>query len=210
MNIKSNKNRIFILKISALLISFALLKISCAASSDLDNGAPGVCPLNCGSSSLPSNDMRIRFLLPEGITQATPFTLNCFDIANADYVNDVPIRFVVEKPRYPLPASEPGTEVIGGQIPRTNVDSPDWVPVSGVAFQPLLLAGIMDPLNQENQQLDRYKGIVTPETEWCTDACGVGSLDIKPRCLSGAVNNISVGIISGSLYGQFNVSVSQP
>ena len=196
-------------KMIPLIASLSLLKIGCAGDPDFAE-APGVCALNCSDTKLPANDMRIRFLFPSGVTEAGPFNLSCFDTANADYVNDVPIRFVIEKPRYTLPAEQTTDVVLGGNVPPPPNDAIQWVPVSGVAFQPLLLAGIMEPINAANQQLDRYKGIVTPETEWCTDACGVGSLDIKPRCMSAAPNLVSVGIISGSLYGQFNVNVVQP
>ncbi|NRA43592.1 MAG: hypothetical protein HRU09_01415 [Oligoflexales bacterium] len=205
--------RIFltIKKTLPLISALSLLKIGCAGEPDFAE-APGVCALNCTDTKLPANDMRIRFLLPQGITVSDPLPLACFDVVNADYVNEVPIRFVVEKRRSILPAEQDGPidVVIGGERPDFANDANAWVPVSGIAFQPLLLAGIMDPLNPANQALDRYKGIVTPETEWCTDACGVGSLEVRPRCLANATNAVQVGIISGSLYGIANLEVVHP
>jgi hypothetical protein len=195
---------IFFLHITCLL--------ACSTGPD-GNNAPGTCSLDCRSAKIGSNEMRVRFLSPPKLD------LYCYGLDNTAYPNNVPIRFVVEKRNNSLPAEKRSTtanspaesaesDTASGSDSTTDatpVAGENWVPVSGVSFSPLLLQGEGGVTNADPR--DRYQGVVTPPGDWCTDSCGVGAVDFKPLCRT-ALNDIQLGIVSGSLSGTIQILVN--
>ena len=127
--------------------------------------------------------------------------VNCYKNPDGKYVYPgiLPIRFVLESPTRTLPAATlPGAKDGSGELPPTAIN-PDSLgtPVSAVGFEPIILRGSMDTSSQDPNIDPRYAGIQTPEDEWCTDSCGVGSINLTPQCLDN--NTISVLIRTGSV-----------
>jgi len=161
--------------------------------------------------------MRIRFLTGGNGTGPGTIGLKCFETAGADYPLKIPLRFIIEKPRVILPAeSAVGGETLGGSVVTPN-EAAGWVPVSNIGFEPLLVAGLAeavpsadgDPLDP-SQTLDQYKGVLTRLEQWCTDSCGVGSIDVQPSCKSADTNTVVYSIVSGGLEEDVTITVQQP
>jgi hypothetical protein len=53
---------------------------------------------------------------------------------------------------------------------------------------------VVDPYN--------HSGIVTPKSEWCSDACGIMTVDVWPVCVRGQSNSIAVSLRSGSVMSE--------
>ena len=193
-----------VLKPFLILVFILLLQKGCSVEPEAGN----TCKIQCDAGkTVPSNDMRIRFLSgTEG-----NLSLSCFDNTEKDYPIRVPIRFVIEKPRTTLPAeiTSDNTDPVGGTKPE-EVDAANWVPVSNVAFEPILEAGFAEAKEANNPDEDRYRGIMTNEAFWCTDQCGIGSIEVKPSCKTEATNSVVYRINAGGLSESIQIDVSQP
>ena len=190
-----------------------MLNMNCAADPDFDT-SPGSCSISCSDAKIGSNDMRIRFIFPEG--DASPLLpLRCFNNADTVYPKLIPIQFVFEKPRRILPAEQIGGDgdtVIGGsggELGERN-NAQQWVPVSGVGFRPVLIAGEVPNINDVGDEFYNGDGVSTPEEEWCTDSCGVGTINVRANCVAQQINNVQFGIISGSLNNIVKINLQQP
>ena len=177
---------------------------TCAGESDPDEPY-GICPISCADPQIPSNDMRVRFLFPQQAANEANFTITC---SGGPFEMELPVRFVIEKPRQVLPAEQTTGEVLGGSKAQNVQDVEGWVPVSGVAFVPLITFGrgveTVVALPGDSQ----YVGIATPPSEWCTDQCGVGAVKTRVYCPGQGQNDVIVGITSGSLWGAANFDIT--
>jgi hypothetical protein len=149
-------------------------------------GRGGQCELKCSKAVIGSNRLRIK-----PINDGT-VTVQCAGEFTETKPLDGPI--LVQFVAY----DEVGKDYRTGE--------PRRVPVSNISIEPLV-TGLMDgeATNAELREGSssaayRYSGIVTSSDEWCSDACGVISLEVQPVCVSGATNEVSVQIHSGSLY----------
>ncbi len=175
--------------------------LSCGTEADPSN-SPGTCRKSCESTRLANKDMRIRFLSPSDIS------LNCYGNVEQAYQQSLPIRFVIEKKYTALPA-EAGTDgsssgSSGGSATGGGGEVGLWQPVSGISFYPLLMQGQGGNTNSDPRP--DFQGVETVSDEWCTDTCGVGSLNIRPLCRSEA-NTMKLGIFSGSLSGVMGITM---
>lgn len=101
----------------------------------------------------------------------------------------------------------------------TIVDpNPKQIPLPSVSIEPIAL-GSRSGLPEHNPNVliegnvftpARYKGIVTPASNWCSDSCGVVAVELVALCPPpGETSDISVQIRTGSLFSEpYNVSVS--
>jgi hypothetical protein len=172
----------------ALILTSAALFRSCGADPDLSD-APGVCKLDCGGAKIGSDDMNI-------VPFTNNITVNCNGAGAANYDGTVQVRFAINRPKPTLPASTIGSSSTdssassgtgggapGGTVGSTGGAMGSTVPVSGVSFEALVVSGVMGPSNVDDSRA-KYKGIATPMDEWCTDSCGVGAIDVIPKCSS--------------------------
>ena len=171
-------------KIAIMFLIISLLR--CGAYPDLAE-APGTCFLNCQTAIIGSTEMRIR-LLNDGTS------LTCEGIGDAPYNSIVPVRFVVERKKLPEEMSNP-----------ENLE--EYVPVPGISFESLILGGQMSPQKNPSDSRDKYDGILTPMDDWCSDSCGVGSIDIVPMCTPIGINTVTILVHSGSLSATATISV---
>ncbi|MEZ4742696.1 MAG: hypothetical protein R3B45_09645 [Bdellovibrionota bacterium] len=183
---------------SEITISFfILLLFSCSAEVDEEN--PGICDIRCDGASLGSaSDMRFRILSPiEDIACIGNLAAGSI----AEISTPVTIRMIAERPRKLIYNSPFGD--------NASSDYSAWQSVGGISFQPVI-SGIMSPnrYNDENVTVAEdgaitpaeYVGITTPKSEWCTDTCGVATIQIWPACAGGGASiPVSIQLQSGSL-----------
>jgi hypothetical protein len=106
--------------------------------------------------------------------------------------------------------------IVDKRVPNVGSDdeSPGTIgqPRSGIIFQPLVSGIVNDAKsNPENVTLttdadgittvDRaeWGGVATPKSEWCTDSCGVATIDVWPVCIGGITNTVTVDIAAGAI-----------
>ena len=196
-----------ILSKKIVTIVLIIFQVSCSAESDPDS--PGLCELKCSDAKIAGNDTRFRL-----VSSVQPIACNGVtipgDSAGQEYLGPITVQFIAEKVRRlryrKLPDKKKADE------PTLDDDSAgaDFTPVAGLVFEPIILRGLMagNRTSTENATVDangqvspyKYAGIVTPKSEWCTDTCGVASIEIWPVCVRDSTNNVSLVLHSGALY----------
>jgi hypothetical protein len=66
-----------------------------------------------------------------------------------------------------------------------------------ILFEPVIVSGLMSDINNPDDPSPKYKGILTAQSEWLTDSCGVGEIQIVPGCIPGEINEVNLLIHSG-------------
>ena len=91
----------------------------------------------------------------------------------------------------------------------------DIVPRGGIGFEPFVLGqAAVEKSGQGYNPSDKsvtpfkYQGVVTPSAEWCTDTCGVATVEIWPLCIRGKTNDIKAGIFLEGMSGIPSVTIS--
>ncbi len=158
----------FVFKIILLILLWFNL-ITCSGK---PSGGPGLCALSCDSASLASTDSNLRIL---DESDNPTMTVSCTGISPGEpYSGKIPLRFMFTR-KAPIVIT-PG---VPGDDPKTMPPQEVIIPMPNISFNPLILAGSL-PTSDGGDTL--YRGILTPQEEWCTDSCGVGALDIQPTC----------------------------
>lgn len=191
-------------------ILMSLLLLSCGASPDLseDSPGPGTAKLNCTGAKLAGPEMDI--VLPDTST----IELNCSGLDTpSDYFGEVPLTFQVEQPKRPLPAeSMPGPTNGGPETPLTPAE-PRGTLVGGVSFQVTVYGQTADLQNTIDGSTPDpsiyHKGISTPQSSWCTDTGGTGTVNIVPKCLS-STNTVLVQISGGGMKPKMFTITTKP
>ena len=167
----------------SIFLTIFLLQ-SCSASPE---GVGGVCSLDCSAAKLGSSDFTISQLSPD-VNIACGGTVTGTRSLSGPLVAQFKITKTVN-------------DSVGGE------ESSREVPISGVSIQPQVL-GVMDDAATAAEfkaadgsiQPYRYAGIVTPSSEWCSDTCGIVTLEIQPLCVQNSTNEVRVSIHSGALH----------
>ena len=91
----------------------------------------------------------------------------------------------------------------------------DIVPRGGIGFEPFVLGqAAVEKSAQGYNAADKsvtpfkYQGVVTPSAEWCTDTCGVATVEVWPLCIRGRTNDIKAGIFAEGMSGIPSVTIS--
>jgi len=166
------------------LYLMAIVGVLTACAGDPEGGDGGTCALSCSKVSLADVSFTVTPL-------TTGNEITCLGVGEGQAAKlNAPVlaKFRIDG------------EFDGQTIPRANI-----------AFDPVITgATAADETNPENatvSQVDgrtvvspvRFSGVVTPRSEWCTDACGVATVEVWPICIGGATNTVSVGISSGGM-----------
>ncbi len=189
----------------------------CGADPDY-NESPGACPIDCSTAKIAGSGMKI-----------TPFQkkieISCHALIEQNYVGSVPIKFKVEKNSRILPAETiPGAQAGGAEEPMKPIaDASDaaaaaggggggaaqsrTISVGGISFEPMVVAGHPPVLPNPDDKRFKYNGIITTSDMWCTDACGVGSIDFVPMCKT-APNKTVLSLHSGQMATTVEVMVN--
>lgn len=189
-------------------ISFLLIFISCAGTSDPD--VAGLCELKCEEGATYADTSAKLIVLSGSTAEISCAGVNTEGKASASALGPVTIQFKVER-------KAPKLSTGGGDKPdkfSTGDTVGDTIPIAGVAFEPIILSGQVwaptsslengvlvgdDPVTQGFNPY-KYTGIATPKSQWCTDSCGIGTVEIWPRCIPGEGGTLSLSIHSGPVY----------
>jgi len=168
---KINRRHLF----TVILFGVFVFLSRCSASSD----GPGSCTLSCGGAQIAPAEARIRLLAQPAVA--------CDGAANGtDYPQSVPVPFVIEKT---VPSYTDATDT------NTIVST---IPLAGVSFEPLIVGGLMAANPNDPSQPSKYKGIFTDQSEWCTDSCGNGLIELVPLCFTNG-QSVILGLHSGNV-----------
>ena len=177
----------------------------CSRAPEADN--PGQCTLSCSGAVIANSNYRSKPLF-------TPPAISCVGIAagQSAVLDPVLLMFKVESDDTspPAPGSKSDSSSNNGPMARR-----------AISIQPVV-AGALDPTASEKagnvtKQADgtytptKYIGIATPKEEWCTDSCGVFSVEVVPVCIGGGGGAVTTWATSGAMTAEpasFDVSAN--
>ena len=141
----------------------------CSADTDDRN----FCSLSCGGAVVGSSNFKIDPSVAE-------WNIACQrDVVGIQEITPFTVQFKVYK------------EVTQGNETRK-------IPVPNVAITPLVNGVLGTTQTHADLQGDtRFTGIKTSPEEWCTDSCGVFTMEVVPACVQEAENQITVVASSG-------------
>ncbi len=158
--------------------------LSCSAEPQ----GQGFCAISCSGETIAPSDYKIEF-----IGKGEDLALSCEGIQTGNpYPSEVPLRFRFLK-----------------KVPTKKGDSTTtdtYTPVSGIDYEVVVVSGRMAQDNPTDPAA-KYRGILTPMEEWCTDSCGVGGIDLLPTCLDDD-QTVSILVRSGAVGELFNIKVT--
>lgn len=175
-----------------LAISFTTCSVSPADT-------PGLCTLSCESAKIVGNDPTYKIISNSNdlvytcsanqANQALNPTLVYFTIVNT--IDQVNIDGTVGENPYnqpvPFGSIEPVVNGLMSDEESDNVNAP-------------LIDGVRVPI--------RYQGVATPQSDWCSDSCGVVGVEVAFRCpAAGESSENTLQIHSGALFSE-TVSIS--
>lgn len=190
---RQNKPIICIVGTGAFLCLFL---VSCAGRPSAS--MPGLCTLNCKQQAYVSPSDKILPLTKD----SQEVDIACdgkFDAQGMlSMAGPITVQFKIVSP------AESSSE---NEHPRS------WeMPRAGATFEPSVSGSVdsektdvenVTESSDENGNVTRtpyrYFGIVTPKSQWCTDTCGVGTVEVWPMCIKGKENAILVNVHSGVL-----------
>ena len=178
----------------ATILLISLLVATCAADQD----SPGFCSLSCDAPKMPSVDSEIVFL---GFEDTNEITLHCQGNLDQPYPAEIALRFRVQQKKSKIKSILPSD----GQTTETATDSEAIIPISGISFEPTVISGSTTSNNPDDSSA-KYRGILTPQSEWCTDSCGVGAVDVLPECRTN-LHDITVNVKAGPIAKSFVIKV---
>jgi len=174
---------------SAIVFLMALAAATCSKAPE--DGLPGSCSIDCSKAVIGSSTYKIVRLSADQEIECTGGFAS--GIAARALSGPVTVHFKVEeevnlgpgrteKRSVPYISVDPVIE--GMRYPQgTHPDNATVTTVSEGVYT-------VDPY--------RYAGVVTRKSEWCSDSCGVVTLEVYPVCVKGATNNVSVSVRSGA------------
>lgn len=163
-----------------LLLSLSLVLGGCAFKPE----DAGLCKLNCSNAIISGNDAQMTF-----VPKSVPSSITCAAASAGQVISD-PIfaQFLIAE------AFDNGT------------DTPGQRPVPSISVEPIV-NGLRSDLPQDNPNVEadgsaaRYRGIITPKNNWCSDTCGVVTLEVAAVCPpAGSQSDVTIQFHSGALY----------
>lgn len=199
-------------------VSILLAALGCSA--EPDEVQPGSCQLSCSQPRVAAGEFEIVPLVPEGeeaisVVCEAPFVTNNAAILPVEGPVQVKYQVYELLPSFgkrPIDPREDPVESGGGAGGAEGEAAPpqalmERVPRSGISFEPMTWGGLaVDKTNPEHQNGDgtvssyKYRGVVTPRSEWCSDSCGVMTYEFWPVCVAGKENAISASISAGAAF----------
>ncbi len=148
---------------------------------------PGLCKLNCSNAIIAGNDTPMSLTL-----QTSTQSIACpAGAAGQPLTDPLFMQFLVAE------AFNNGGDVAGQR------------PVPFISVEPIV-NGLRSDLPKDNPNVEingdvftpaRYKGILTPKDNWCSDSCGIITVEVAAACPpAGSSSDLSVQLHSGALY----------
>ncbi len=152
---------------------------------------PGQCRLICGGAIIGGNNPEFSIVLKTAVIQT-----ECGTTLAGSPVGPYRTEFL-----------------IGEAIKDQNGNSAGVRPVPNISIEPIIV-GSRPTVSNENDADSRYKGLLTLKDNWCSDACGVVTLDTVGLCPgAGASDQLSIQIHSGALFSDpanFQITTKAP
>ncbi|SME93289.1 hypothetical protein [Pseudobacteriovorax antillogorgiicola] len=164
------------------LFASAILLYSCSEEPE----DPGLCNLNCSSAIIGPIEGSIEIMAQSsGVTCAAGAQLTALNDPLTFYFRMIE-TFDNDGTDKILPKPSVSIEpIVNGLMSEEAIHNPNVV-IDGDTFTPA-----------------RYKGIITPSSNWCTDACGVATIEVFPLCPpAGETSTVNVQIHSGALFSE--------
>lgn len=171
-----------------ITIALAFVLNACEATSTIPADA-GLCSLNCSEAIIGPVEGVI-------LAQNEGASITCSAPAANEPLSDPFTYYWVLSDQVPDPANP--------EVTRT-------APIPTVSIEPVI-SGSMSELEQHNPNVvidgttftpARYKGIITPKTNWCSDACGVITIEVFPVCPpQGQATEVVAQVHSGALFSE--------
>lgn len=165
--------------------SIAILSLILTTCSEKPSDA-GLCSLSCGSAVIGAVDANLELMgqatgvtcdaSQAGLPLSNPLTFY-FRVSETINVNGV--ESILPKPTVSI---EP---IVNGSMSGEVADNPN-VTIDGTVYTPA-----------------RYKGIITPKENWCSDACGVVTMEVVAVCPpAGEASEVNVQVHSGASFSE--------
>lgn len=169
------------LKIYLLAICAGIFGHLLSACRGQEDAVPGWCRLECGSTTLASSSFSITSRTQDLLYQCTD--------------GSGPTAKML--PSWLITAPSGGPD--GGSIEK-----------SGIGFN-VVLTGITPYTNNDPDEnsADWHQGVKTPQSEWCSDSCGIARLQIQGEC-GVETQSGTITIESGAISSQISVSINAP
>jgi len=194
-------------RFSVLFCLLLFLNFACGGA----DGDPGLCKLSCSSAKLAESlDMKIEQISSGAGSISTTCSAG---LANSPLPRPSIYRFKVSR--------KVDDDLLGREPMRTKSDDPIVyadIPAAAIAFNVVTQGGgfYAGGTSLENGELKdtgfeppEYTGIATPKKEWCTDSCGVITIQAWQSCPSaGETSAGDVILSSGNLGFQVSTSVN--
>lgn len=149
----------------------------------------GLCKLNCSDAIIGGADPNMVIELKSKVSAIT-----CSVASQGQPLADPLLVQFVAAERYDVGQASEGKR-----------------PVPNLSFEPIV-NGLRSELEVHNPNVTiengvftpaRYKGIVTPKSNWCTDSCGVATLEVFAVCPPpGQSGEVGIQIHTGALYSE--------
>lgn len=166
------------MKTYVTLLTLLFFTFSFLAACSYQPEDPGQCKLVCGSAIIAGNDPQFSIELKTGLVAT-----ECGTAMAGNAVGPYRTEFL-----------------IGEAIKDQNGANAGIRPVPNLSIEPIVV-GNRPTVNNENDADSRYKGLLTLRDNWCSDACGVVTLDTVGLCPGpGASDELSIQIHSGALF----------
>jgi hypothetical protein len=173
-----------------LLTPFLFFGASCSIEPEED----GQCAISCSGAKIGASNYTIKPLAP--FTNAVCRKASATDTAALE--GPLRMQFLIEKKLQTIP-NIPDLNAKKAEEEEELMAVDKTIPVSGVAFRPMVVGSMaVGKTNPENDSAV-FPGIVTPKSEWCSDSCGVMTVDFWPNCIEAA--EVSVSVASGAAVG---------
>ena len=178
--------------IARIIISMCVLLLnSCSNKSE----SPGLCSLNCDNAIIAPIEGRL-------IPLVSSYNYSCGAGQGGQPVSDpVLIKYLAVYQE----ASGQGQEAAAT---TNDLISASRMPLASLSFEPVIFGQRSSaPEHNPNVEINgdiitpaKYKGVLTPRDNWCTDTCGVASVEVVPLCPpAGESSELSDSIQSGAL-----------
>lgn len=182
-----------------------------ACSAEPESPARGSCSLKCSGPKVGAAEFQVKLLSDASISSQCLFTSD--QGASAPLNGPVQVRYLVtgKQDAFLGGSGSSGSSGTGGAT--ASAFSGD-VPRASLGFEPFTMGqSAVDNTTEEFKrdgkvQPFKFAGVVTPSSEWCTDSCGVATIEVWPLCIRGKSNTMKVGLFMEGVSGIPSITVT--
>ena len=184
---------------NGFLIGLLLTLASCSAQPE--GGNTGSCKLSCSGSRIGGAEFKV-VALQKGID------LSCIGdfSAKSEVALNAPITVhykISQEVVSTFPA--PGAAAGGGAATGSANTNPKTLPAAGIGFEPVIFGSMafdktVDDFKGSDGNVTpaKFRGVVTPPSEWCSDSCGVMTFEFWPNCVKGG-QKVTTSVLTGAV-----------